>query len=272
MNRLNHDHFERSFEGVTKNVRLLGSSATEFGKEAIDFPVDLHQTSVDHRDNEFYSTLGARRDCQEGENFGINLHEKLSEDPCGSYWNSMENLEEVGSSDIDYSSDHDSLHGSCSSSAGTVYDFDSDNSTDGSACDDCDQERPVDNDTPLYEGAPLSLSSSILLTLSFVLKHRLTGQCFTDLLAVIEAHCPKPNYCKTSLRKLFDYFKNIKGNLVKHIFCSYCKGYICEQKQAEPAVLPDSCKICGTSLINNTSFFLEAPLADQLTKFFKGKY
>ena len=175
------------------NVAREISSATEFGKETIDLRV--HQTSVNHRDNEFHSTLGVRQDCQEGEISDINLHEKLSEEPCGSYWNSMENLEEVSSSDIDYSSDHDSLHDSRSPSAGTVYDFDSNNSTSvGSACNDCDQERPVDNDPPLYEGAPLSLSSSILLTLSFVLKHRLAGQCFTDLLAVIEAHCPKPNY------------------------------------------------------------------------------
>ena len=204
-----------------------------------------------------------QQDCQEEEN--TNLHE-LSKDPC---WIGEENFEYVGTGDIDYSFDSD-LFSTCSSAAGTVYDFDSDNSTDGSDYDDCVAEQPHDNDPPLYEGASLSLSSSILLTLSFVLKHRLTGQCFTDLLAVIEAHCPKPNYCKTSVRKLFDHFKNIKGNLVKHTFCTFCKGYICEQRQEESVTLPDSCRICGTSLAHNTSFFLEAPLADQITKLFKG--
>ena len=114
------------------------------------------------------------------------------------------------------------------------------------------------------------LHGSDNVTLSFVLKHRLTVQCFTDLLAVIEAHCPKPNYCKTSVRKLFDHFKNIKGNLVKHMICTFCKGYICEQRQTESVTLPDSCRICDTSLANNTSFFLEAPLADQIAKLFKG--
>lgn len=144
---------------------------------------------------------------------------------------------------------------SCSSTAGTVYDFNSDNSTDGSDYDDCDVEQPHDNDPPLYEGASLSLSSSILLILSCVLKHRLTGQCFTDLLPVIEAHCPKPNYCKTSVQKLFDHFKNIKGNLVKHTFCTFCKGYICKQRQAEPVILPDTCRICGSSLAVRFSRF-----------------
>ena len=150
------------------------------------------------------------------------------------------------------------------------YDADTDaDSNEGSTYEDSDFETPCNDDALLYEGAPLSLSSSILLILSLVLKHKLTGQCFTDLLAVIEAHCPKPNNCKTSVRKLFDHFKNIKGNLVKHLFCTYCKGYICRQRELES--LPLSCGICGTSLVNNTSFFLEAPLDDQLKILFKGK-
>ena len=234
--------------------------ATEFADEFDNEEIDLHQ-------NEFDSSVEEGQDCQEEENIDTNLDE-LSKDPCGSDWIGEENFERVDSSAIDYSSDSDLF--SCSSAAGTVYDFDSDNSTDGSDYDDCDVEQPHNNDPPLYEGASLSLSSSILLTLSFVLKHRHTGQCFTDLLAVIEAHCPKPNYCKTSVRKLFDHFKNIRGNLVKHMFCTFCKGYICEQRQAESVILPDSCRICGTSLVNNTSFFLEAPLADQISKLFKG--
>ena len=96
------------------------------------------------------------------------LTDELSKDPCGSDWIGEENFERVDSSAIDYSSDSDLF--SCSSAAGTVYDFDSDNSTDGSDYDDCDVEQPHNNDPPLYEGASLSLSSSILLTLTFVLK------------------------------------------------------------------------------------------------------
>lgn len=72
----------------------------------------------------------------------------------------------------------------------------------------------MNSDFPLYEGAPLSLSFSLLLILSFVQKHEFTGQCFGDLLTVIEAHCPKPNLCKTSVRKLLDHFKNMKGGLI----------------------------------------------------------
>ena len=250
-------NLRRSKKECKRTPDLLAAEfADVFDNEAIEF-----------NQNGFDLSVEERKDCREEENIDTNLDE-LSKDPCGLDWTGEENFEHVDSADIDYLSDSDLF--SCSSAAGTVYDFDSDNSTDGSDHEDCDVEQAHDNDPPLYEGASLSLSSSILLTLSFVLKHRLTVQCFTDPLAVIEAHCPNPNYCKTSVRKLFDHFKNIKGNLVKHMFCTFCKGYICEQRQMESVTLPDSCRICGTSLANNTSFFLEAPLADQITKLFKG--
>ena len=99
----------------------------------------------------------------------------MSKDPCGLDWTGKEKFEHVDSPDIDYLSDSDLF--SCSSAAGTLYD--SDNSTDGSYHEDCDVEQANDNYPPLYEGASLSLSS--MLTLSFVLKHRLKVQYFTDL-------------------------------------------------------------------------------------------
>ena len=127
------------------------------------------------------------------------------------------------------------------------------------------------SDPPLYQGSPITLSSSILLTLSFVLKHKLTGEAFGDLLAVLEAHCPKPNNCRTSVKRLFDYFKEIKGNIIKHLFCSYCKAYI--GKEAEVSVGPTcNCHVCGTELLGNTSFFIEAPIDEQIRKLFRGMY
>ena len=222
-----------------KNVRTL-SIATESAGNFDNVVID--QSLVDDSDSESNSFLEVRQESQEIENFDSNLDDNLSNEPCELDWTGTENFEEFGSTDgIDYSSESDI---SCSSK-GTVYDCDSDNSTDGSIYDDCDLEQSNDNNPPLYKGASISLSSSILLILSFVLKHRLTGQCFTDLLAIIEAHCPKPNHCNTSVRGLFAYFKNIKGNLVKHIFCTYCKGYICEETNTEHLVLPNHCGICG---------------------------
>lgn len=161
------------------------SLATEFDREPVDINdsaddcmdanaeveiISLRQNSFPHSNNDFLSSLEVQWDCQGSENFDITFEEKVLKDPNNSDGISVENFEEVGASGCDHLSDSDSC-----SSAGTVHEFDSDNSTDGSAYDHCDAEIPIDNNPPLYEGAPLSLSSSILLTLFLALKHRLTG-------------------------------------------------------------------------------------------------
>lgn len=46
------------------------------------------------------------------------------------------------------------------------------------------KERMID---VLFSGAPITTTSSIVLILSFVMKHKLSQEAFRDLLAVIEA-------------------------------------------------------------------------------------
>ena len=62
----------------------------------------------------------------------------------------------------------------------------------------------------LYSGAPLTSSTSVVLLLTFVMKHKLTREAFNDLLSVIEAHCPRPNNCKTSVKKLLKFVSLVK--------------------------------------------------------------
>ena len=50
----------------------------------------------------------------------------------------------------------------------------------------------AESDDMLYSGAPITSNSSVVLLLSFVFKHKHTREAFNDLLAVIEAHCPRP--------------------------------------------------------------------------------
>ena len=52
------------------------------------------------------------------------------------------------------------------------------------------EQCEAESDDRLYSGAPITSSSSVVLLLSFVFKHKLTHEAFNDLLAVIEAHCP----------------------------------------------------------------------------------
>lgn len=122
----------------------------------------------------------------------------------------------------------------------------------------------AESDDMLYSGAPITSNSSVVLLLSFVFKHKLTREAFNDLLAVIEAHCPRPNNCKTTVNNLFQFLSRAKGNVVKHYFCGFCKAYYGKDVKG-------NCTICGKSIQNNGGFFIEVPIENQLLKFFSGK-
>ena len=144
-----------------------------------------------------------------------------------------------------------------------------------SDCDDHDdielaseqgESKPFESepDDILYSGAPLTSSASIVLLLTFVMKHKLTNEAFNDLLSVIEAHCPRPNNCKTSVKKLLEFVSQAKGDLEKHYFCDYCKAYFGKGT--------GNCNICGQTISKADGFFIEVPVEKQLQKFFIGKF
>ena len=116
----------------------------------------------------------------------------------------------------------------------------------------------------LYSGAPLTSSTSIVLLLTFVTKHKLTREAFNDLLLVIEAHCPRPNNCKMSVKKLLEFVSQAKGDLEKHFYCYYCKAYFGKGT--------GNCNICGQVISKDDGFFIEVPVEKQLKTFFTGKF
>lgn len=73
----------------------------------------------------------------------------------------------------------------------------------------------------LFAGTPISSSSSVVLLLSFVFKHKLTREAFSDLLALVEAHCPRPNNCKTTVKKLFEFISQAKGKIINIFLLIY---------------------------------------------------
>ena len=119
----------------------------------------------------------------------------------------------------------------------------------------------------LYSDAPITTTSSVVLLLSFASKHKLTREAFNDVLVVIEAHCPQPNNCKTTVRKLLDFFSQAKGEIVKHYFCGYCKAYHGQCK----AEVSGNCNICQRELSTTCGYFIEVPIVKQLQNFFGGE-
>ena len=135
------------------------------------------------------------------------------------------------------------------------------------------EEGETEHDDLLYSGASITTTSSIVLILSFVMKYNLTREALRDLLAVIEAHCPRPNSCKTEVKKLFEFVTQAKGNIVKHFFCSYCNAYCGKgtRNSDGKTQITGTCHICGKNLAKTHGFYIEVPIVKQLQKFFEGK-
>lgn len=125
------------------------------------------------------------------------------------------------------------------------------------------------NFIPVLQLNLITSSMSTTLLLSFVMKHKLTRETFNDLLAVIEAHCPRPNNCKTTVKQQLDFLCQAKEGVNKHYFCKYCKAYY---GKGIDAGVSGNCSICGKVISNKSQeFFLEVPISNQLQKFFAGK-
>jgi len=56
-------------------------------------------------------------------------------------------------------------------------------------------------DLPLYDGAPITLSESVLSILALSFAHNLSGSSLGDILELIALHCKEPNLCRNTLFK-----------------------------------------------------------------------
>ena len=87
--------------------------------------------------------------------------------------------------------------------------------------------------TPLFEGARLTLGVSMLLVITFAMRHSITGVALADLLLLIEVHLISPNYFGHSMKLLRDFFKRLKNPIEFHYYCSFCYEYIGAKRHAE---------------------------------------
>lgn len=78
------------------------------------------------------------------------------------------------------------------------------------------EQFPLENKEPLYTGSRLTQAQSFLLILSFALRHGLTGIALSDLLDLINVHCPE-NTQLTSKHRFLKELKPLEGYLQCHI-------------------------------------------------------
>ena len=118
-------------------------------------------------------------------------------------------------------------------------------------------------DKPLYEGSPITVAVSVMLIMTFVMRHTLTGVALSDLFTLIELHCIVPSYCQRSLKTIQGFFTNLKHPLEYHYFCNKkgCLKYI-------GTTNTQVCTACGNDCAAQPCYFIVVPLLNQVISTF----
>jgi hypothetical protein len=88
------------------------------------------------------------------------------------------------------------------------------------------REDDLAEEQPLYDGAPITMGTSIFLLMSFAITHSLSGEALSDLLELISVHCKKPNLSTQSVYKFKSLFRRLKTPLRCHYYCIFCHGLL----------------------------------------------
>ena len=128
----------------------------------------------------------------------------------------------------------------------------------------------IDYGKPLYDGALITEGVSYFLILRFLLKHKLTKAALSDILKLIELHCPRPNSCCKSA-----YFMKKFQNSTDHVGTLYNVHEYCTNCFVEINGTGSSCCTnCGTQVREASSKceFITMSIEDQLRDLFKCTY
>ena len=117
---------------------------------------------------------------------------------------------------------------------------------------------------PIFAESRLTVSMSMLLIVTFVTRHNLSGVALCDILSLIEVHCPPDNICRATLSMYQDFFRQLKTPLIYNYFCEKCFLSIEKEQDAQ-------CEKCPNCLSGGIKHFITIPLKDQMEKILKSK-
>lgn len=149
--------------------------------------------------------------------------------------------------------------------------FDTDESAGGAGVGvNADQEEKQFEDVPLYEGAPISVAVSMLLIITYAVRHCLTGLALVDLLTLVSLHCIVPNRCASSMALLKKFFMKLKNPIQLHYYCTFCMEYQ-GLSIPEDKLCKNRCCLKDLHKKENSSYFIIIPLMCQLRDLIQSK-
>ena len=119
-----------------------------------------------------------------------------------------------------------------------------------------------DTDAPLYPGATIILKVTMILLLTFVVRHNLSNKAISDLLYIIELICPKPNLCCKSVYKFKNFFSYLVTPVNLCYYCPTCFSLL--------SVTDTVCTICNTVFhsAKDMAYFLHFSISNQIRALF----
>jgi len=120
----------------------------------------------------------------------------------------------------------------------------------------------------LYPGSNISCQESMLLIMSFCVRHKLSGVATEDLLRLLSLHCPENTNNLKSLKDFQLFVRSLKTPIVKHYYCpeKQCQVYNGTNEPDQS----DCCIVCNKPLSKNY-FFIELPIETQLQDLLSSK-
>jgi len=145
--------------------------------------------------------------------------------------------------------------------------FDSEESAGNERTDEQDRGSA---DVPFYSGAPITVAVSMLLIITFAIRHSLTGLALVDLLTLVSLHCAVPNQFASSMDPVKKFFMKLKNPIQFHYYCSFCMEYQGLSLADDKLCKNRSC-LKDPSKKEMSSYFIIIPLICQLRDLIESK-
>ena len=119
---------------------------------------------------------------------------------------------------------------------------------------------------PLYEDAPISVLTSVLLILAYSMHFKISGAALAHVIILIRLHCPVVNNCIWSLYMFKKFFQGLRPDLKFHYYCNYCLSP-CSKESTE--CCNTFCRHGPGKEPLKKEYFLELPIVGQLQSILK---
>ena len=129
-------------------------------------------------------------------------------------------------------------------------------------------ELSSSQDTPLYAGSAVTFSVSLLLIITFAMRHNLSGLALADLLTLINVHLVVPNCFAKSTAVLNRFFRQLKKPIEYHYYCCFCYQYIGLKKTS---CCSNKYCLADFSKKGALAYFIVLPLVAQLQSLLASK-